>query len=308
MLTPITEDSSRREDSGRDNIVRSEEEARAKGINVEKPQPPDEQCPYCGRTLKHEGLVLFGQLIAWAPFPEDCTCAMAIEKRKQEEEQERERKAAEAEAQRNQAMEEKINRLLGDSGIKKRFQNRTFQTFKTDTPQRKKAYRTAKAYADEWDRHREDGTGLYIEGTNGTGKTHLAAAIAMQLITERRIPVICKTAGDLLTDIKKAFDGEEATERQVLEVYKKVDLLIIDDLGKEQCTDWSISTLYSIMNDRYEDMRPTIITTNYNSDDLARALTPKGFDNLKVKAIISRLREVSQVLTMAWEDYRSSGR
>lgn len=299
------EDSYPREDSG---IVKSEPEAMARGIRFNTPQPPDEKCEFCGRTLRHEGLALWGELIAWAPFPEECTCEKAVEKRKQEEEQERERKAAEAEAQRNQAMEEKINRLLGDSGIKKRFQDRRFETFKTDTPQRKRAWKTAKAYAENWDVHYADGTGLYIEGTNGTGKTHLAAAIAMELITTRRIPVICKTASDLLADIKSAFDGEEATERQVLEVYKKVDLLIIDDLGKEQCTDWSISTLYSIMNDRYEEMKPTIITTNYNSDDLAIALTPKGFDNLKVKAIISRLREVSQVLTMAWEDYRSSGR
>ena len=83
-------------------------------------------------------------------------------------------------------------------------------------------------------------------------------------------------------------------------------MLIIDDLGKEQCTDWSISTLYSIMNDRYENMLPTIITTNYNSEDLARALTPKGYDNYKAKAIISRLKEVSKVLTMAWEDARTT--
>ena len=55
-------------------------------------------------------------------------------------------------------------------------------------------------------------------------------------------------------------------------------------------------------------MRPTIITTNYSGEDLVRALTPRGYDNLKVQAIISRLREVSQVMTMAWADYRNSGR
>ena len=80
--------------------------------------------------------------------------------------------------------------------------------------------------------------------------------------------------------------------------------MIIDDLGKEQCSDWSMSTLYSILNDRYEDMKPTIVTTNYNADALVAALTPKGFDNTKIVAIISRLREVSTVMTMAWEDIR----
>lgn len=65
-----------------------------------------------------------------------------------------------------------------------------------------------------------------------------------------------------------------------------------------------MSTLYSILNDRYEDMRPTIVTTNYNAESLIGALTPKGFDNTKIMAIISRLRETSTVMTMAWEDAR----
>ena len=95
-------------------------------------------------------------------------------------------------------------------------------------------------------------------------------------------------------------------EYEVLDVYKSADLLIIDDLGKEQCSDWSMSTLYSILNDRYEDMKPTIVTTNYNTDDLVNALTPKGYDNTKIVAIISRLRETSVVMTMAWGDIRSS--
>lgn len=125
----------------------------------------------------------------------------------------------------------------------------------------------------------------------------------MQLINEG-IPVICKTSSDLLLDIKKSFDGEGARESEVLDIYKRVDLLIIDDLGKEQCSDWSMSTLYSILNDRYEDMKPTIVTTNYNADNLARALTPRGFDDTKIVAIISRLRETSTVMTMAWADIR----
>ena len=65
-----------------------------------------------------------------------------------------------------------------------------------------------------------------------------------------------------------------------------------------------MSTLYSIFNARYEDMKPTIITTNYNADSLIQALTPKGYDNTKIVAIISRLRETSTLMTMAWKDIR----
>ena len=158
-------------------------------------------------------------------------------------------------------------------------------------------------YAENFAEYAGRGEGLFIVGPNGTGKTHLAAATALHLIS-KGVPVVCKTSENMLSDIKRAFDSKEATEYEVLKAYKDVDLLIVDDLGKEQCTDWSISTLYSILNDRYEDMKPTIITTNYSGSDLTEALTPKGYGDDKIKAIVSRLREVSEVVKMDWEDYR----
>lgn len=244
-------------------------------------------------------------MLIWQPLLPRCDCEQAAAYWRDYDRREEERKAAEAEEKRRKAMQERVNRLLGKSGIKKRFQQRTFPNFRCDTPGRIKNYRIAKEYADNFSYHRAKGDGLYIEGTNGTGKTHLAAAIALQLIGEG-IPVICKTSSDLLLDIKKSFYDSTVSEAQVLDIYKRVDLLIIDDLGKEQCSDWSMSTLYSILNDRYEDMKPTIVTTNYNAEGLASALAPKGFDNTKIVAIISRLRETSTVMTMAWDDIRGS--
>lgn len=286
--------------------VKTEDEARKRGLKIRSPQPPDEQCEFCGKALHHEGLVVMNSVFIWCPAAERCDCEQAAKKWAEYDAEQERLKQEQERQERYQRQQARINKLLGESGIGKRFQQRVFATFKTDTPARKKSFQVAKEYADNFAIHMQDGTGLYIEGTNGTGKTHLAAAIAMQLMTEQKISCICKTAGDLLLDIKSAFDGDSVNEKQVLQIYKDVPLLIVDDLGKEQCTDWSISTLYSILNDRYEKMLPTIITTNYNSDDLVRALTPKGYDNYKAKAIISRLREVSKVLTMAWDDYRQS--
>lgn len=288
--------------------VKTEAEAREAGIGIRVPQPPDEVCEFCGKKLHHEGLVLMGTVFMWAPFAERCDCEKAVKKWAEYDAEQERLKQEEERRKRFEAEQARIDRLLGKSGIGKRFQSRRFDTFRTDTPARKKAFQIAKNYADNFATFAQEGIGLYIEGTNGTGKTHLAAAIAMELMTKHKIPCICKTAGDLLLDIKSAFDDSTANEKQVLQIYKDVNLLIVDDLGKEQCTDWSISTLYSILNDRYEKMLPTIITTNYNSDDLMRALTPKGYDNYKAKAIISRLHEVSQVLTMAWEDFRAERR
>ena len=287
------------------------EEAAALGIPARTPPPPTETCKFCGAPLYYEGLVLplpgkRPEVSFWSPSPRRCTCDKAVAfwaKHDAEEERRREAEEAAEEARRRKA---KIERLLGKSGIKKRFRQRTFAHFKADTPERRRWLRVAKEYADHFAGKLATGDGLYIEGTNGTGKTHLAAAIALQLI-DAGVPVVCKTAADLLSDVKKAFDDSTISEAAVLKAYKDADLLIIDDLGKEQVTDWSISTLYNILNDRYEDMKPTIITTNFGADDLIEAETPKGFDSSKARAIVSRLREVSTVLTMVGEDYRTKG-
>ena len=241
----------------------------------------------------------------FSPVAERCTCEKAAAKWKAHDEAEARKKQEAEEAERRKRQMVRIERLLGKSGIKKRFQQRTFENFIQDTPERRRCYKIAKSYADRFAYYAAKGEGLYIEGTNGTGKTHLAAAIALQLINEG-VPVICKTSSDMMADIKRGFDSGEVTEYEVLKAYKEVDLLMIDDLGKEQCTDWSMSTLYSILNDRYEDMKPTIVTTNYNTDGLLKALTPKGMDSSKIMAIISRLRETSSVLTMAWKDCRGN--
>lgn len=282
------------------------EEARERGLTFKTEPPPSGKCEFCGKELPPEGVVVRNEVYFWHPFPRRCDCPEAVAKREQQRREEQRAKEADAERGRKAVIKARVAKLLGDSGIKRRFQTRTFANFRRDTPGRKRSYEVAKEYADNFAFHFKRGDGLYIEGTNGTGKTHLAAAIALQLLGEG-IPVICKTAADLLLDIKKSYDTEGLQEKAVLDVYKTVDLLIIDDLGKEQCSDWSMSTLYSILNDRYEDMRPTIITTNYNNEALVKAMTPKGADNSKIVAIVSRLRETNAVLTMAWEDAREKG-
>lgn len=291
------------EDSKNNSDLVTPKQAREMGLHWRYPPPEPGVCEYCGKELQPQGIVMEGEVLIWQPFLPRCNCEQAQVYWREQDRKEAERRAAKEEAKRRKAVRRRIEKLLGQSGIKRRFQRRTFPNFRQDTPGRRKNYAIAKEYADHFEYHRAKGDGLYIEGTNGTGKTHLAAAIALQLIHEG-VPVICKTSSDLLLDVKKSFDGGGVRESDVLDIYKRVDLLIIDDLGKEQCSDWSMSTLYSILNDRYEDMKPTIVTTNYNADDLIAALTPKGFDNSKIIAIISRLRETSRVMTMAWADIR----
>ena len=281
----------------------TEAEAREHGIPIMSEPPPTTRCRYCGKELPPEGIVLCGSLLFWNPNPPECDCPEAIINRETTAREQREKQEREAKEKRQREWNERISTLRDESGIKKRFLERTFSNYKRATREQVRCYAEAKRYAENFPQHFSRGEGLYIEGTNGTGKTHLAVAIALELL-EKGTPVIFKTASDLLADIKKTYDDGGEEESKVMSLFKTVDLLIIDDLGKERCTDWSISLLFSLINDRYEEMRPTIITTNYNADQLIDALTPKGYDNTKATAIVSRLKEVSSVITMAWEDYR----
>lgn len=273
------------------------------------PPPPPTKCKYCGKILYYQAYCLNGAVVKWnREFPQRCDCekAKAYWVRYDSEKQQRqtEQEKINTQEKERKIFISKINRILGKSGIKKRFLSRTFENFMV-TAENIKAYTAAKEYADNFGYYEKNGKGIYFEGTNGTGKTHLAVAISLQLINSG-IPVICKSSIDLLADIKKAYDDSNSiSENEVIDIYRKVNLLIIDDLGKEQCTPWTVSVLYAILDYRYEDMKPTIITTNYNEEMLIKRLTPQGGDSLNAEAIISRSKECNDIVTMAWDDHRS---
>jgi DNA replication protein DnaC len=105
-------------------------------------------------------------------------------------------------------------------------------------------------------------------------------------------------------DIKAAFKYEDGEEVETARL-QNCELLVIDDLGKEQCTKWSVAKLYEILNDRYENNKPVIITTNYSQDELTRRLTPDGGDSKTAGSMVSRLKETAIIMPMVWEDWRS---
>ena len=275
------------------------------GIPSTQPVPKPEKCKYCGKTLYYECVVLMGQAMIWNLEKPRCDCEKAVAFWKGWDAKQEKIKKEKELAEEQELRKQKIEAILGKSGIKKRYLSRTLESFKV-TAENSEAFKIAVDYIKQFDKYSAQGKGLYLEGTCGTGKTHLAVAIALKLIS-KGVPVICKTSIDILGDIKRCYErNSEVTEEEVLEAYKTVDLLIIDDLGKEQVTEWSVPVLYSILNERYEALLPTIITTNYNTSALAEKLSAKG-DTETAAAIISRFVESYKRVTMAWADYRRKG-
>lgn len=275
------------------------------GIPSTQPVPKPEKCKYCGKTLYYECVVLMGQAMIWNLEKPRCDCEKAVAFWKGWDAKQEKIKKEKELAEEQELRKQKIESILGKSGIKKRYLSRTIDSFSV-TAENKRSFEVATDYIKNFREYFTQGKGLYLEGPCGTGKTHLAIAIALAIINTG-VPVICKTSIDILGDIKRCYErNSEVTEEEVLEAYKSVDLLIIDDLGKEQTTEWSVPVLYSILNERYEALLPTIITTNYNTTALAEKLSAKG-DTETATAIISRFVESSKRVTMSWADYRRKG-
>lgn len=285
--------------------IQNSKEVEESGVTIPegKEAPKPIKCEFCGKTLYYLALVIGRKVHMWMTQPPRCDCKAAVEYWEAQDAIEVQRRKEETLRNEREQRQIMIEHLNGSSGIKKRFVHRTFEKFKI-TPQNREAYEMAKKYADNFEAFFADGYGIYFEGTKGTGKTHLAVAIALQLLNNC-IPVIFRTSIDLLAELRRTY-GKDATanEDYVMGTYSTADLLIIDDLGKEKPSKWTADRLFAIINDRYENMKPTIITTNYGQSSLIDRLTPEGADSTTAEAIISRLQECCSVVTMIGDDWR----
>ena len=147
------------------------------------------------------------------------------------------------------------------------------------------------------------GAGLYIHGGVGAGKTHAASAMA-RLFAEAGYEVAFTTAKGMLERVKATFD-EGGTEAAVAR-YAKCDVLVLDDLGKEDATEWSVGTVFSVLDARYEDMRPTIVTSNYAPGALADRLARRG-ERVTAEAIASRISQTCRPVYLGGRDRRRLG-
>lgn len=151
-----------------------------------------------------------------------------------------------------------------------------------------------RAYAEEFDRSSES---LMLFGNAGLGKTHAALAIA-GIVLEKDFDVIYVSSPDFFSKLEALHFGADPSgeEETLLQTAAGADLLILDDLGTEFNSNFFLSTLYSLLNNRLGAHLPTIVTTNITDGAL--------LEKLYTEKISSRLSAFVPCL-FAGQDIRS---
>ena len=187
----------------------------------------------------------------------------------------------------------KINKLFKNNNLGKRQLNSTFENYKI-TNKNKNAYENVKKYVNKLIKGTTN-KGLFITGAYGVGKTYLASCIANEIIKNGK-SVIFGTLIQLLDFIRDSYSDSEASDKDYLNLYSSVDLLVIDDLGGENVTSWSRDeVLAAVLTYRNQNKKITLFTSQYTQDDLIKIYTLKKDAREKIK--VERL--LNTIFTMS---------
>ena len=254
-----------------------------------------EICPICGEKLRRVRSI-------YGEHTLNCKC----------EEEKLEREKAERIANGQKLVREQMQK---NAGIGQRWRGKTFANF-YPRPNQRGEYDAIRGWAAAYD-PKKTTEGLLLCGAVGVGKTHLATAIANSVIANLSIdeytakkaeesgryensetPAIVISTVELLSRVRRSFDKKNSDkDNDLIERVKNVRLLILDDLGVEQDSGWVRETLFEIVNHRYSEELPIIITTNATPEELKNQVGARTFD---------RIREMCAFINFDGQSYRKT--
>jgi DNA replication protein DnaC len=188
--------------------------------------------------------------------------------------------------------QDEARRLMQQAEIPSRFQECGFDNFDASAADQQTVLATCRAYAEHFADHHARGTSLILRGGCGTGKTHLSVAIARCVMTAG-FSALHVTGYALMDRIKASGFGERRT---VIEQLARIDLLIVDEVGKTYGSKGELVDLFHIVDARYCKRRPTILISNESTDTIKQIIGEAAYD---------RLREGGgKVVNFSWQSVR----
>jgi len=140
-------------------------------------------------------------------------------------------------------------------------------------------------------------------GTCGVGKTHLSVAILRELIEKKGVPCLFYEFGSLMKEIQNSYSPvSQTSELTVLAPVMEAEVLVLDELGAAEPTDWVRDTMMQVINARYNDKKLTIFTTNYA--DTRRTPAEETLEDRIGARLRSRLYEMCKTVMIEGEDFR----
>lgn len=178
---------------------------------------------------------------------------------------------------------EKIRTIYSEfiRDVPPRFKDATFSSFQCSSDKQRKTVEYLKT-----------GGSAVIYGSNGVGKTHLAYATCEYQARQGKVAGYV-LAFDFFNKIRKSFS--DGTTEDVMNRYSNYQLLVIDEIDKTQGTPTEFMYLYSLINERYNYMRSTILITNAKPDEFAAIIGQSALD---------RVASEGKVIDLTGENYR----
>lgn len=192
----------------------------------------------------------------------------------------------------------KVQKIWEQSGISVNDIDKSFANFEAWNNEIRAMKDKATSYYLQYSKIKADRcNSIMLCGNPGCGKTHLALALANNLLKNKGIPVVYMPYRDVITKIKQNMVDEEYYKK-TLSKYQNAEVLLIDDLFKGKVNDTDINIMFELINHRYLNRMPMIISTEFTVDKLL------SFD----EAIGSRLYEMAKSYVVQVEGIKNNYR
>lgn len=244
--------------------------------------PVKDVSKYCDKHGPYVGKIYINKLLG-TEIISACPKCDQEEEEKERQEEERIRK----EQQRKQ-----YEKKMTEAGIPYRYWEKKFDTYQAKVDSQRKALDKAIQYAENQNNVLKNGISMILYGKPGTGKTHLAISILHRWETSKKYI----NARALTRAIRATYGDKTISEQDVIDKYSAYGLLVIDEIGKQFMTDNERFAMFDIINERYNNVKPTILVTNLALRDLQDFLGEDTVDRFRERG--------GEAIKFAWESAR----